>query len=132
MDFLYTELPIVLPKPSLLKTIPPKIAPLEKYLGYKLEDVPNSFFWSVLSTLAIYNCNPPGSILELREQSVKKLKQGILSKQMLDFTFKMSYNEFNAFLTDFKLGKVGPDPARQIPTAPRHGRYSPRRTRPVD
>ena len=107
---LYTELPIVLPKPSLIKTIPPKIAPLEKYLGYKLEDVPNSFFWSVLSTLAIYNCNPPGSILELREQSVKKLKQGILSKQMLDFTFKMSYNEFNAFLTDFKLGKVGPDP----------------------
>ncbi len=49
-------------------------------------------------------------ILELREQSVKKLKQGILSKQMLDFTFKMSYNDFNAFLTDFKLGKVGPDP----------------------
>jgi len=107
---LYTRLPIVLPKPSLLKTIPPKITPQDKYLGFEINDIPNSFFWSLLSVLAIYNCNLPTSIEGLREQAVKKLRQGILGKQLLDFTFQMKYDKYNEFLDNFKLGTVGPDP----------------------
>ncbi len=56
------------------------------------------------------NCNLPTSIEGLREQAVKKLRQGILGKQLLDFTFQMSYDRYNDFLDKFKLGTVGPDP----------------------
>ena len=107
---LYTQLHIILPKPSALRTVPPKITPTEKYLGYREEQIPNSFFWSVLSVLAIYNCTLPESIKLLREQSIKTLKKGILGKQLLDFTFNMSYDKYNEFLDAFKEERVGPDP----------------------
>jgi hypothetical protein len=107
---LYTKLPIVLPKPSVKTTVPPKITPAEKLLGYTEENCHDSLFYSVLSVLAIYNCKPPGSILELREQTVKKLKSGILIRQLLDFTFSMNYDKLNEFLSNFRSGKVGHDP----------------------
>ncbi len=59
--------------------------------------------------ILLYNCSPPGTILELREKAVKKLKQGILARQLLDFQFNMNYDEFNTFLSDFKNGLIGPD-----------------------
>ena len=111
---LYTSLPVIVPKPTVLKTIPPRITPVAKYLGYTKDSIPDSFFWSVISVLVIYNCSLPKSIMELREQAVKKLKQGILVKQLLDFTFKMSYEKLNSFLSDFKAGLVGPDPNMYI------------------
>ena len=107
---LYTQLPIVLPKQSAVRTVPPKITPNEKYLGYREEQIPNSFFWSVLSVLAIYNCTLPVSIKQLREQAIKTLKKGILSKQLLDFTFGMNYDKYNEYLDAFKEERVGPDP----------------------
>ena len=107
---LYTKLPIVLPKPSVKTTVPPKITPTEKLLGYTEENFHDSLFYSVLSVLAIYNCKPPGSILELREQTVKKLKGGILIRQLLDFTFSMNYDKLNEFLSNFRNGKIGHDP----------------------
>jgi len=106
---LYTQLPIELPKPALRKTIPPKITPADTLLGYTTDNVQDSLFYSVLSVLALYNCSPPGTILELREKAVKKLKQGILARQLLDFQFNMNYDEFNTFLSDFKNGLIGPD-----------------------
>ena len=106
---LYTSLPIILPKPSLVKTIPPKMTPAEKLLGYTADNVHDSLYYSVLSVLALYNCAPPGTILELREKTVKKLKQGILARQLLDFQFNMDFDKYNNFLADFKDGKLGPD-----------------------
>jgi hypothetical protein len=93
----------------LRKTIPPKITPADTLLGYTTDNVQDSLFYSVLSVLALYNCSPPGTILELREKAVKKLKQGILARQLLDFQFNMNYDEFNTFLSDFKNGLIGPD-----------------------
>jgi len=106
---LYTTLPIVLPKPALRKTIPPKITPVDKLLGFTTDNLHNSMFYSVLSVLALYNCSPPGTILEMREKTVKKLKQTILSRQLLDFQFNMDYEKFTNFLSDFKNGLIGPD-----------------------
>ena len=106
---LYTNLPIVLPKPSLRKTVPPKIKGKEELLGFTENNVHDSMFYSVLSVLALYNCTPPGSILELREKCVKKLKSGILARQLLDFQFNMNFDEYNSFISEFKNGTVGPD-----------------------
>ena len=53
---LYTETPIVLPKPSLRKTVPPVISQQKPLLGYTNENVHDSFFWSTLSILAVYGC----------------------------------------------------------------------------
>ena len=107
---LYTKLPINLPKPSAKTTVPPVIVPKEKLLGYTLENWHDSLFYSVLSVLAVYNCKPPGSILELRENAVKRLKSGILVRQLLDFTFHMNYDMLTEFLAKFKSGLVEHDP----------------------
>jgi hypothetical protein len=70
-------LPIILPKPSALKTVPPNIMPPTPLLGFTNENWYDSFFWSTLSVLAFYGCSTP-TTLELRSLAMKKLKSGIL------------------------------------------------------
>jgi len=111
---LYTSLPIILPKQTAVKTIPPKIAPLEPLLGFTTENVQDSLFYSVLSILAVYNCKLPNTILELRKQAIKKLKQTILYRQLLDFQFNLDYNKMNEFVNDFTNGLIGPDDGMYI------------------
>ena len=57
---LYTEWPIILPKPSERRTIPPNILPTDPLLGYTAENVNDSFFWSTLSILSFLQCILPG------------------------------------------------------------------------
>jgi hypothetical protein len=106
---LYTQLPIVLPRPSLMKTIPPKIESPGPLLGFTPENVHDSFFWSTLSTLAFYNCTLP-TIADLRRLAMKKLKSGILNNKLKDFTFNLDYQAYHEFLEKFGKGEVGMDP----------------------
>ncbi len=48
---LYTSLPIELPKPTSIRTVPPRITPLGDLLGFTEDNVHESFFWSTISTL---------------------------------------------------------------------------------
>ena len=107
---LYTSLPIVIPKPSVLKTIPPKIDIPEKFMGHSEENLHESFFWSTISILALYGCTIPSSTLELRNLALKKLKSGILNNKLKDFTFNLKYDDYKQFIDDFSKGKVGMDP----------------------
>jgi len=107
---LYTTTPIVIPKPSALKTIPPKIKEPEKLLGFTEDNVHDSFFWSTMSILALYGCQVPESTLDLRKQALKKLKSGILNTKLKDFTFKLNYNAYKEYIDNFQQGKVGIDP----------------------
>ena len=107
---LYTSFPITMPKASALKTVPPKIENPGKLLGFTEENVHDSFFWSTLSILALYGCNIPKSIMELRQMALKKLKSGILNNKLKDFTFNLNYNEYKQYLDNFGQGTVGMDP----------------------
>jgi len=107
---LYTSIPEILPKPSHLKTVPPKIAKDEPLLGFTPENVHESFFWSIISILILYGCKIPESTLELRNMAMKNLKQGILNHKLKDFVFNLDYNAYSNFVEDFKNGKVGLDP----------------------
>ena len=106
---LYTKLPIKMPKTSVQKTVPPSIEKKDALLGFTEENVVDSLCWSVISILALYNCSLPNSTFELRELAVKKLKAGILGTKLRDFDFNLNYKNYQQFLEDFKLGKVGPD-----------------------
>ena len=57
---LFTSLPINLPKPSLRKTVPPNIGEEPALLGFREDNVNDSFFYSTISILALYGCKPPG------------------------------------------------------------------------
>ncbi|RPH76274.1 MAG: hypothetical protein EHM77_09390 [Planctomycetaceae bacterium] len=70
---LYTQLPITLPKPSELKTLPPNILPPEPLLGFTEENHHDSFFWSTVSILAFYGCQIP-TTLALRNIALEKIK----------------------------------------------------------
>ena len=107
---LYTSLPIPIPKPTLLKTVPPNILREEKLLGFTEENVHDSFFWSTISILALYNCALPTSTLELRNMALKNLKKGILNNKLKDFVFNLNFQEYQNFLIKFAQGKVGLDP----------------------
>ena len=107
---LYTSFPITMPKASALKTVPPKIENPGKLLGFTEENVHDSFFWSTISILALYGCNIPKSIMELRQMALKKLKSGILNNKLKDFTFNLNYNEYKQYLDNFGQGTVGMDP----------------------
>ena len=106
---LYTSLPIVLPKPSLRKTIPPKITNEDPLCGFTPENVKDSFFWSTLSVLALYSGGLKETIESLRLKAVKSLKSSILNAQLKDFTFNLNYNDYDEFFTDFKAGNAGLD-----------------------
>jgi hypothetical protein len=107
---LHTTLPFELPKPSSRKTRPPKIDENEPLLGFTPENVQNSFFLSVISTLAVYGCKVPETTLELRKAACKKLRQTVLNNKLKDFCFNLNYNKYKAFLDDFLAEKVGLDP----------------------
>jgi len=122
---LYTDLPIELPKPSVRKTLPPKICKKEKLLGFTEENFHESFFWSTISILAIYNCTLPASTLELRQKALQKLKSGILKTKLRDFTFNLNFHEYSQFLEDFAKGKVGMDPDLYLAEALAQALYRP-------
>jgi len=107
---LITSFPFEMPKPSALKTQPPRIVTKEKLCGFTEENWLDSFFWSTISILAIYGSSSPPSTLELREKAFKKLKSGILNNKLKDFTFNLKYDDYKNFLQEFKDGKVGLDP----------------------
>jgi hypothetical protein len=79
---LYTSSPIVLPKPSLRKTIPPNISKEPPLCGFTLENVHDSFFWSTLSVLALYGGGMNETVQNLREKAVKHLKSSIIHSQL--------------------------------------------------
>jgi hypothetical protein len=95
---LYTSLPIELPKPSLRKIVPPNVHKELPLLGYTEENVMDSFFWSVVSVLALYNCKLPTSIDELKSLAVKNLKSGTLNNKLKDFVFNLNYNDYANYL----------------------------------
>ena len=108
---LYTSLPITVAKPGTPKTRPPNVLPEEKYLGFSEKNIADSFFWSTISILSIYNCVLPADTLEYRKLAVKKLRKGtILNNKLKDFTFNLNYNNYKEFIEDFLEGKVGLDP----------------------
>jgi hypothetical protein len=75
--------------------------------------VVDSFFWSVISVLAVYNCTQPESTLAYRAMAVKKLKSancGIRNTKLRDFVFKMNFEKHKEYLQNFLRGKVGVDP----------------------
>ena len=76
---LFTSLPINLPKPGLRKTVPPNIGEEPALLGFREDNVNDSFFYSTISILALYGCKPPGTPEELRKIAVKQLKKGVLA-----------------------------------------------------
>jgi hypothetical protein len=106
---LYTEIPFELPKPSCRKTRPPKTED-EPLLGYTKENAHNSFFLSVISTLAVYGCKIPESTLELRKLACKKLRQTVLNNKIKDFTFHLQYKPYKEFLDNFLAEKTSIDP----------------------
>ena len=106
---LYTQQPIELPKPSLRKTVPPNIASEAPLCGFTKDNVIDSFFWSILSVLALYGGGFNETVLTLREKAVKHLKSCILNAQLKDEVFNMDWNKYNDFLVSFKEGKVGLD-----------------------
>ena len=107
---LYTSLPIELPKTTSVKTVPPVIHKEERLLGYTEENVNDSFFWSIISILALYRGALLGSVREYRQQALKKLKSGILNNKLKDFTFNLNRTKYLNFIDDFAAGKVGLDP----------------------
>ena len=118
------------PKPSLRKTVPPKIENPEKLLGFTEENWHESFFFSTISLLALYGCNLPESTQELRQLAVKKLKarklqSGNLSNKLKDFTFNLNYEKYKQFLDDFSLGKVSLDPNLYLAEALSYALYRP-------
>ena len=110
---LYTSLPIERLTPTQRKTVPPVVTPEGPLLGYTEENVVDSFFWSVISVLTVYNCTPPESTLALRAMAVKKLKSancGIRNTKLRDFVFKMNFDKHKEYLQNFLRGTVGVDP----------------------
>jgi hypothetical protein len=107
---LVTRLPVEKPKITLPKTVPPSILKEERLLGFSDANVKDSFFWSTVSIIAIYNGPLPSSVMEYRLQATKKLKSGVLNNKLKDFTFNLNYNEYRKFMDDFIKGEVGLDP----------------------
>jgi hypothetical protein len=106
---LYTELPIVVPKRSELKTIPPKVAKRDQYYGFSEKEIHNSLFWSVLSIFALYNCKLI-EIKELKLQITKEIKKGILGIKMKDQIFNNDQRKYREYLIDFENDRAAPDP----------------------
>jgi hypothetical protein len=107
---LYTELPIILPKPTIAKTRPPNIQTKGNLLGYTVDNVHDSFFWSTISILALYSCQLLESTLQYRKLAVKRLRTGVLNLKIKDFTFNMNYQNYQEYINAFLEGKVGLDP----------------------
>jgi len=73
---LYTSFPIVIPTPSVRKTMTPVVQIREKNLGYRENDLKDSIYWSMLSILSLYGAQVKNSILEYRSMAVKEVRKG--------------------------------------------------------
>ncbi|RPH78821.1 MAG: hypothetical protein EHM77_06555, partial [Planctomycetaceae bacterium] len=105
---LYTSLPMEKLTPTQRRTVPPNILPEPQLLGFTKENVHDSFLWSTLSCLNVYNCTLPPDLNEYRQKMVKKL-HGVLANKLKDFTFKMDSKKYFDFIANFKAGKTGID-----------------------
>ena len=101
---IFTTLPIVLPKQSELKTVPPKVAKRELLKGYNAENVHNSLFWSIMSIYAVYGCKLPDSVNDLRKLAMNEIKKGILGIKLKDQSFNNHHGNYRTFLQDFESG----------------------------
>jgi transposase InsO family protein len=122
---LYTSMPIVQPKPGAAKTRPPDVLPESDLLGFSPENVHESFFYSTISILALYNCHLLESTLEYRKLAVKKLRSGTLNLKLKDFTFNLDYKACQDFINNFLEGKVGLDPELYLAEALASALYRP-------
>jgi hypothetical protein len=102
-------LPIVVPKRSEIKTTPSKVVKKDKYHGFSETEIHNSFFWSVLSIFALYNCKLI-DIPELKKQITKEIKKGILGIKLKDALFNNNQRNYREYLIDFENDKAAPDP----------------------
>jgi hypothetical protein len=121
---LYTSLPIKLPKPLLVKTVPPNILPPEPLLGFTEEHVHESFFWSTVSILAFYGCQVP-TTSALRSIAMKKLKSRILNNKLKGSTFNLDYEKYQDYMSKFGRGEVGMDPELYMVEALASGLHRP-------
>jgi dUTPase len=106
---LYTKLPIVLPKASAEKTVPPQINDLNELKGYSKENVHNSLFWSFVSVCVLYGCKTPDTTNELRKLTVKEIKKGILGIKLKDQSFNNYHGKYRQFLNEFENGQHNVD-----------------------
>ena len=64
----------------------------------------NSLFWSILSIYAVYECNLPDSVYDLRKLAVNEIKKGILGIKLKDQSFNNHHNNYRTFLQEFESG----------------------------
>jgi hypothetical protein len=104
---LFTELPIVMPPPSKRKTIPPNIEPEPPLLGFTPMTVKDSFFYSLLSLMALFNCAVKYTVLELRKMAIKQVKVSPLNNKIKDILFNRDLYRYHKWVDDFVSGKIG-------------------------
>ena len=107
---IFTKLPIELPKPSELKTIPPKYSEEDHWMGFTAENAHDSFFYCIISICAVYGCKIPENTLELRKIAVQQLKKGILGIKLKDSQFNNDHFKYKSFLSEFEQGLHNLDP----------------------
>jgi hypothetical protein len=122
---LVTALPVEKVKPTAPKTIPPNVSKEEPLLGFTEENVVDSFFWSSISIIALYNGPLPESTKVYRMQAVKKLRQGVLNNKLKDFVFNLNINKYKEFIDNFLNGTVSLDPNFYLAEALAHCLYRP-------
>jgi len=106
---IYTDLPITLPKPSAQKTNPPKVCVIKKFIEFEENNVHDSLFLGAASILAVYNCKPITSTIELRKLAVKEIKKGILGLKLRNFVFNNNYHKYKSYLDEFIKGQHNVD-----------------------
>ncbi len=107
---LYTSFPIVIPTPSVRKTMTPVVQIREKNLGYRENDLKDSIYWSMLSILSLYGAQVKNSILEYRSMAVKEVRKGgILGIRLKDQSFNNNHAEYRQFLDEYERGEHFPD-----------------------
>jgi hypothetical protein len=87
---LYTNLPMERLTPTQRRTVPPNILPELQLLGFTKENVHDSFLWSTLSCLNVYNCTLPLDLNEYRQKMVKKATWRF-GKQVKRFHFQNGF-----------------------------------------
>jgi len=122
---LVTSLPVEKIKPTAEKTVPPNVSKEDRLCGYTDSQVNDSFFWSTVSIIALYNGPLPSSVKEYRVLAAKKLKSGVLNNKLKDFVFNLDLNRYRRFMEDFTNGKVGLDPNFYLAEALAESLYRP-------
>jgi Reverse transcriptase (RNA-dependent DNA polymerase) len=101
---LYTSFPTEIPKPSALKTVPPKVDKNDKWFGHNKDDIHNSLFWSLISIYILYGCKLPNSINEIRKEMTKEVKKGILGIKLKDESYNNQHAAYRQYLHEFDNG----------------------------